>query len=64
MKIEKKIKNIISMPLLSLIGIFAGIIVADVNGYNIGIGIALGWSIGFFCGAVVGLIISKIGKNK
>ena len=63
MKVEKNIKNIISIPVCELIGIFVGIFVANATGNNIGIGIGLGMAIGYFVGSVIGLFISKVSKH-
>ena len=52
-KIEKNIKQICWMPICTFLGIIIGIIVANYIHENNGIGLSLGWAIGFFIGAVI-----------
>lgn len=63
MKLEKNFKQVIILPIMTLIGILVGIVLADLLEANIGMGIALGWSHGFFIGAVFMFIKSRIGKK-
>lgn len=60
MKFEENFKQICWMPICSFLGIIIGIVAANFLNGNIGIGISLGWSHGFFVGAVISLILSKL----
>ena len=64
MKMEEDTKIIGWMPICSFVGIIVGIIIACCLEENIGIGILLGWAIGFFVGAVIANIVYRLKKSR
>jgi MFS family permease len=64
MKIERNIKQLCWMPIFSFLGIIIGIVVANFIHENIGIGISMGWAIGFLAGAIFSFVVSQISKKR